>query len=192
VLIGPDNGLLLPAAERLGGAVRAYELRNPAHRLPAVSASFHGRDIFSPAAAHVAAGVDVTDLGPELAPASLCSLDLPAPTVGDGMLTAAVLYADRYGSLILGAEKHHLDEALGPTPYGTPLEITWTTPGDEPHTLILPFEETFGKVPRGEALLWVDSSEWLGLAVNQGSAADRFGLADGAVLTVRRAPDQEG
>ncbi|MGH2407490.1 MAG: SAM hydrolase/SAM-dependent halogenase family protein, partial [Candidatus Limnocylindrales bacterium] len=74
VLIGPDNGLLLPAAERLGGVVTAHVLENPAYRLPVVTTSFHGRDVFAPAAAHVVLGVPLAELGPAYDVAQLVHL----------------------------------------------------------------------------------------------------------------------
>ncbi|MFI6520228.1 S-adenosyl-l-methionine hydroxide adenosyltransferase family protein [Spirillospora sp. NPDC050679] len=182
VLIGPDNGLLVPAAEALGGVRRAHLLENPAYRLPAVSTSFHGRDIFSPAAAHVAGGVDLADLGPAAEP---MALDLPAAEVGDGLLTATVLYADQFGSLILSADRADLTAALGEVPYGTVLELTWTAADGAERTARVPFAETFGKVAPGEPLVWVDSSGRLGFAINQGAANARFGLVATGTLTIR-------
>ncbi|WP_433467958.1 SAM hydrolase/SAM-dependent halogenase family protein [Spirillospora sp. CA-128828] len=180
VLVGPDNGLLVPAAERLGGAVRAHALENPAYRLPEVSASFHGRDVFSPAAAHVVNGVDVADLGARVDPVPL---DVPPPAVRDGELTVPVLYTDRFGSLILGAEREDLTAAFGELPPGTPLDVAWTVP--VPGAERVTFEETFGAVSPGVPLLWIDSSGWLGLAVNQGSAAEILGLAGVRTVTLR-------
>ena len=182
VLVGPDNGLLVPAAEKLGGVVRAHALENPAYRLPEVSASFHGRDIFSPAAAHVANGVDVADLG---APVELLPLDLPSPVIGEGELTVPVLYTDRFGSLVLGAGPGDLAAAFGAIAPGTPLDVAWTVPAAG--SARITFEETFGAVALGEPLLWVDSSGWLGLAVNQGSAADALRLTGVRTLTLRAA-----
>ncbi|MQY03111.1 SAM hydrolase/SAM-dependent halogenase family protein [Actinomadura macrotermitis] len=179
VLIGPDNGLLVPVAEELGGVVAAHRLENPAYRLPAVSNSFHGRDIFSPAAAHALNGVDIAEFGPAT---GLLPLDLPAAAVAAGTLTAPVLYTDQFGSLILAAGPDDLAAALGDPPYGTALEVSW-----DGGSARVPFAETFGKVAEGEPLVWVDSSGRLGLAVNQGSAAARFGLSDAAVLTLRTA-----
>ncbi len=140
VLVGPDNGLLLPAAGKLGGVVRAHALENPAYRLPEVSTSFHGRDIFSPAAAHIANGVDVADLG---APVEPLALDVPPPMIADGTLTVPVLYTDRFGSLVLGAERDDLAAAFGDLAPGTRLDVTWET-----GTARLSFEETFGSVAR--------------------------------------------
>lgn len=180
VLVGPDNGLLVPAAGTLGGVVRAHALENPAYRLPDVSASFHGRDIFSPAAAHIAIGVDVAELGAAVEP---LPLDVPAPVAGDGELIAPVLYTDRFGSAILGAERADLAAAVGALEPGTPLDVRWSTPGSARVT----FEETFGGVDPGSPLVWVDSSGWLGLAVNRGSAVDVLGLAGVESLTLRAA-----
>ncbi|TDD73586.1 SAM hydrolase/SAM-dependent halogenase family protein [Actinomadura rubrisoli] len=199
VLVGPDNGLLVPAAGELGGAVRARCLEDPAYRLPSVSTTFHGRDVFSPAAAHLALGVDMARLGPAVAPADLLPLDVPAPVVRDGALTAAVLYADRFGSLILHADEDDLVGALGPLAYGTPLELSGVADsGTDGGATVgsgtgsganvgVTFEETFGSVDAGEPLMWIDSSGQLGLAVNQGSAAERFGLGSGSTVTVRTA-----
>ncbi|RFU37915.1 hypothetical protein DZF91_30425 [Actinomadura logoneensis] len=181
VLVGPDNGLLVPAAEALGGVTAAHYLENPAYRQPSISTTFHGRDIFAPAAGHLLAGVPITDLGP--AADALLPLDLPAPVVADGSLTASVLYTDQFGSLVLGAEPAELTAAFGELPFGTSLELSWD--GGEAR---VPFEETFGKVAVGDPLVWVDSSGRLGIAVNQGSAAARFGLADGMAVTITRAP----
>jgi len=187
VLIGPDNGLLPPAAEALGGAVDAYELADPAYRLPEVSTSFHGRDIFSPAAAHVAGGLAPSALGPRVPPAELHPLPVPPVTRDGDAVTASVLYIDRFGSLILAAGRDDLPATLA---YGTPLEVAWTDRDGAPRTVRAAFAETFGSVAEGEPLIWVDSSGRLGLAVNRGSAAARFGLAPDAVLTIRPAPEE--
>lgn len=180
VLVGPDNGLLVPAAGKLGGVVRAHALENPAYRLPEVSSSFHGRDIFSPAAAHLAAGVDVADLGARAEP---LPLDVPPPVAGDGELTVPVLYTDRFGSLVLGAERADLTAAFGELPPGAPLEVSWGAPA--PGAARVTFEETFGGVPPGDPLLWIDSSGWVGLAVNQGSATGALGLGGVRTVTLR-------
>src|SRR5688500_3193378 len=86
VLIGPDDGLLMMAADKLGGATDSVELTDPAYRLPIVSTSFHGRDIFAPAAAHLANGVPLGRLGPAIDPSALVRLPMPEPTVAQGEL----------------------------------------------------------------------------------------------------------
>src|SRR5690348_6124886 len=85
--VGPDNGLLIPAAERAGIA-EAHELANPAYALETISRTFHGRDLFAPAAAHLALGVPVSDLGPPIDPELLVRLDLPQPRFGEGVVEA--------------------------------------------------------------------------------------------------------
>ncbi|WP_433463413.1 SAM hydrolase/SAM-dependent halogenase family protein [Spirillospora sp. CA-128828] len=185
VLVGPDNGLLVPAAEMLGGIVGAHALENPAYRLPGVSTSFHGRDVFSPAAAHVAAGVDVADLGAAVDP---LPLNVPAAVAEDDELTVPVLYTDRFGSQVLGAERGDLAAAFGALEPGTPLDVEWNGADGASRTVRVPFQLTFGSVAVGEPLLWIDSSGWLGLGVNQGRAADVLGLAGARSLTLRAVP----
>src|ERR687898_2055175 len=82
-LVGPDNGLLIPAAERLGGIAAAHELTNAAYALTPVSATFHGRDVFSPAAAHLALGLPLAELGPAVEPSSLTRIEVPKPDISD-------------------------------------------------------------------------------------------------------------
>ena len=90
VYVGPDNGLLLPAASRTG-IDAAHELANPEYALDSISRTFHGRDLFSPAAAHLAMGVPLADLGPPVDPEGLVRLDLPEHVVEDGAITATLL-----------------------------------------------------------------------------------------------------
>src|SRR6478672_8640206 len=98
--VGPDNGLLVPAAET-NGLESANELANSAYALESVSRTFHGRDLFAPAAAHLALGVDPAELGPPLGLDALVRLDLPVPEVGVDAVRAAVLYVDRFGNMQL-------------------------------------------------------------------------------------------
>jgi len=181
LLIGPDNGLLRPAADRLDGLRAAYLLENPDYRLSEVSTTFHGRDIFAPAAGHLASGVPVTALGPPVDPGSLRDCDIPNPLVGEGVLTISVLYVDEFGSAILSGEERHLRAAFGPIDYGTGLALTWD---GGLNRVPLTYQKTFGSVPVGEPLLFRDSSGWLGVAVNQGSAAEQFGIGTAAMVTL--------
>ena len=97
--VGPDNGLLVPAAERCGGIVEAHELASPAYALASVSRTFHGRDLFAPAAAHLALGVPIEQLGPPVDPESLIRLDVPEPEVAGDRIEATVLDVDRFGNV---------------------------------------------------------------------------------------------
>lgn len=185
VLIGPDNGLLPPAAAQLGGARAGYLLESPDHRLPEVSATFHGRDIFAPAAGHLARGAPVTALGPAIDLGSLRACEVPAPRFTDGALALSVLYVDEFGSVILSGEERHLRQAFGPIGYGTVLSLSWVTPDHEQVRVAAPYQETYGSVPPGQPLVFRDSSGWLGFAVNQGSAADQYRIGMAATVTMR-------
>jgi S-adenosylmethionine hydrolase len=190
-LVGPDNGLLIPAAARLGGVVRAHQLANPQYRLPVVSTSFHGRDLFAPAAAHLALGVPLESIGPPLMPQDLVTLGWPDPLVEDGSLTAEIIYQDTFGNLKFGALASDLHEALGQARPGDQLELRTTT-RTRSRVFDAVWVETFGRVPAGDPLLYEDSFGRLCLAINQGSAAQRLRLAPGTGLAIRRPARQVG
>ena len=107
--VGPDNGVLVVAADSLGGVERAVEIANTSYMLDAISRTFHGRDIFSPASAHLASGVALEELGPALDPGSLVRLELPAPEVGSARIRATALYVDRFGNIQLNLTSQELE-----------------------------------------------------------------------------------
>jgi hypothetical protein len=183
VLIGPDNGLLVSAAERLGGVGEVRELANPAYRLPVVTSTFHGRDIFAPAAGHLAAGAAFETLGPAIDPATLVGSPLPvaSPIEGGGLATE-VIYEDTFGNLKLSALVDDVRAVLGDPTGGTFELLT----GDG-RTLHLGWGRTFGELAPGEPLLYEDSYGRACIAVNQGSAVSALGLRDGTRLELRRA-----
>ena len=183
VLIGPDNGLLPSGAERLGGIDEVRELANPDCRLPVVTSSFHGRDIFAPAAAHLAAGVPFTELGPRLDAATLVPSPLPAPIrLAGGGLRTEIVYVDTFGNVKLSALAEDLRTAVAAAPMGR-LEIAI----DNGRRVSLPWAATFGEIARGEPLLYEDSYGRLCIAVNQGNAAEQLGLTDGMTIDIRSA-----
>src|SRR3954465_11986687 len=98
LLVGPDNGLLIPAAERFGGAVEAVEISRSPWRLEPVSATFHGRDVFAPVAARLAAGEALADAGDPLDPSELVALQLPSARLEQDVLIVHALAADRFGN----------------------------------------------------------------------------------------------
>src|SRR5205823_15129321 len=100
-LVGPDNGLLSRALDRLGGALDAVELSRSAFRLEPVSATFHGRDLFAPVAAHLSTGAELATTGDPLDPAELVALTLPEPSVDGDAALAHVLMVDRFGNASL-------------------------------------------------------------------------------------------
>ncbi len=186
-LVGPDNGILLPTAARLGGIVRVHQLESPQYRLPVISSSFHGRDIFAPAAAHLAMGVPLEFLGPAIDPRSLRILDWPEPEVHPGVLRASIIYLDSFGNAKLSALGSHLFGALGSPEMGQPLYVR-IIDQDGPMDLEVAWVETFGAVPPGQPLLFQDSYGRLSLAVNQGSAVHDLGIREDAEVIVTRGP----
>jgi S-adenosylmethionine hydrolase len=179
VLVGPDNGLLVWAAEALGGVERVHELQNPAYRLEPVSRTFHGRDVFAPAAAHLAAGVEPGELGPALDPGRLVRLERAAARVDGGRMRASVVAVDHFGNLALDLRRHDLEGA------GVAVGDTVAVrAGGRAHRATV--AETFASVAAGELLLHEDSFGWLALAVNQGRAADRLGAGPGDRVEIAR------
>jgi len=177
-LIGPDNGLLVPAAHALGGIVAARALENRALWLPSVSRTFHGRDIFSPVAAHLAGGTPFDEVGPELDAASVTKLELPIATPRDGGLDTSVLLIDAFGNCRLAGETSDLVTAFGEMEHGRQFDLVLPARGAHAGARIrVPWVATFGEVPIGSPLLFEDA-DYAGpaLAINLGSAADVLGL----------------
>lgn len=172
LLVGPDNGLLLPAARELGGVTAAWQITNRDLWLTSVSSTFHGRDLFSPVAAHLAAGVDPDAVGPPIEVVSLVDLQLPEARARDGGLDTSVLLADRYGNVRLAGLPADLTAIAGPLTAGRPFVVSI---GER--RLAIPWHAAFGEVEIGAPLLYEDADyRGLGLAVNQASALERFGL----------------
>jgi S-adenosylmethionine hydrolase len=173
LLVGPDNGLLALAATRFGGVVEAVEIARSPLRLEPVSASFHGRDVFAPVAAHLAAGTALlAEAGEPLDPAELVQLVLPRARRSERGLVAHALHADRYGNVVLDAG--HDDLA------GSGLRLGRAVTVNGRRAL---FGTTFADVPAGELLLYEDGYRVLALAVNRGSALAQLHLrADDEIL----------
>lgn len=178
VLIGPDNGLLIPAGEALGGIVEARVLQNRDLMLPVVSSSFHGRDIFAPMAGHLAAGVPFERVGPSVPVETLVRLPIVRPTIRDGLFESVIVHVLIFGNVTLAGVPGDLEAAIGPLTPGRPLVVEFPAYGGAPtveeRTI---WERTFGRVPVGASLLMADSEGNLELADNQGDVATRLGLA---------------
>jgi S-adenosylmethionine hydrolase len=170
LLVGPDNGLLDRAAEVLGGVQEAHELANPDYALDSVSRTFHGRDLFSPAAAHLALGVGLADLGPPVDPQALVRLDVPTPEVGQNRIRAVVLYVDHFGNMQLNLERHHLETA-GVVP-GVKVELELAL-----DRYFAVAARTFADARPGDIILYEDSYSNIAIAISGGSAAELFGAA---------------
>jgi S-adenosyl-L-methionine hydrolase (adenosine-forming) len=177
IYVGPDNGLLIPAAEKLGGITDAHELANPEYALESVSRTFHGRDLFSPAAAHLALGVPLSELGPPLDPDALARLDIPQPDVGTTRIHSTVLSIDRFGNIGLNLDRSHLDEA-GVVP-GTRVELM---AGPERYYAVA--ARTFADARPGDIILYEDAYRNISIAINGGNAAQMFGIKEGQDIRI--------
>ncbi len=181
VLVGPDNGLLPPAAEVLGGAAEARVLSNPDYWLPFTTDTFHGRDIFAPVAAHLAAGdASFELLGRPLALEELARLPVPRAVVLDRALETAVTYVDSFGNARLAGGRDDLVAAIGSLEGEPRVEVALTgADGAAARQETTHFRQTFGRAPLGSSLVYVDSSGGLALADNQGNLGARLGLGVG-------------
>jgi S-adenosylmethionine hydrolase len=174
--VGPDNGLLLPAAER-AGVDAAHEILNPEYALESVSRTFHGRDIFAPAAAHLAKGVPLDDLGPPIDPTALVQLELPTATLGRHRIDATVLYVDAFGNIQLNLTREHLDR-VGVEP-GARVELELN--GRRYYAVTA---RTFSDARQGDLILYEDSYRNIAVAMNRGDAADMLSARPGQQLRI--------
>jgi S-adenosyl-L-methionine hydrolase (adenosine-forming) len=176
LLVGPDNGLLWPAAQAGGGPLQAVDIGRSPFRLEPVSATFHGRDIFAPVAARLAGGADLVQAGEECDPDGLVALELPRPRTDNGTLVAHVLYVDRFGNLQLDAG----DDDIAGVELGQRVSLqvgsrTWDCRR----------VSTFADVAVDELLVYEDSYRRLAIAVRDGSAAERLALAADGEVRIR-------
>ena len=174
LLVGPDNGVLSLAWERLGGAALAVDVSRSPHRLEPVSATFHGRDVFAPVAAHLASGADLREAGQPLALEELTTLELPRARVEGGDLVAHALLVDRFGNVALDVEHEQLPQTG--LRLGQPVEVEIA--GER---YLATFAQTFADVRAGEVIVYEDSYRTLAIAINRGDAAG----------TLQAAPDTE-
>ena len=184
VLVGPDNGLLAPAVAMCGGATAAVELDNPEYHLAAPGPTFAGRDIFAPVAAHLCAGVPLTELGTPVDPATLLPGVLPVARLEEGDLVAEVLWVDRYGNAQLNVDPTELDDLAGEA---EPVELAF---GDT--TRVAARADAYGSVPVGSVGLVVDSYGLVSVVVDRGSAAGELGLGPGIEVRLRPITDEGG
>jgi S-adenosyl-L-methionine hydrolase (adenosine-forming) len=177
VFVGPDNGVLSWAVRQAGGATRAVSLTNTALWLDSVTPTFHGRDIFMPAAAHLATGTPLAEAGDELDAASLVALPGPVSRVRDGEAETEVVTVDRFGNVQLSLTG--ADAAQAGATGGSAVTLRW----DE-QRITVPFLSTFGDVGPGELVCYEDSAGFTSVAVNGGSAAQRLALRPGTLVTL--------
>lgn len=188
VLVGPDNGLLAPAVAMAGGAERAVELTNTLHHLPAPGATFAGRDVFAPAAAHLCNGGELTDLGDEVDTDVLLPGVVALPQSDDSRVIAQVLWVDRFGNAQLNVGPDDL-----PATFGDRITVRSTSPSDPEggRSRSAVRSSTFADIDPGGLGLLMDSSGLLAIVMDQRSAAEELELAAGDQVTLLRA-DESG
>lgn len=174
--VGPDNGLLLPAAGRAGIAA-VHELANPAYALETISRTFHARDLFAPAAAHLARGVPLAELGPFLDPEGLVTLDIPSPDLRDGAAVATVLYVDGFGNIALNLTREDV-ERIGLVS-GTRVELELA--GQRYYAVMA---RTFADARPGDVILYEDSYANMSVAISRGSAGRMLHASPGQRIRV--------
>jgi S-adenosyl-L-methionine hydrolase (adenosine-forming) len=180
ILVGPDNGLLSWAIGALGGAQQAVQLTNGELWLHPVSATFHGRDIFMPVAAHLAAGGPLTEAGDEISAADLVELPAPTSRVQDGEAEGEVMSVDRFGNVQLSIPAAEVG-LLG-IGIGSPVVVRCGR-----RQLTVPYLDTFAAGAPGEIVAFTDSAGLISLAINAGDAAQQLGLPPGAHVRLSQA-----
>jgi S-adenosylmethionine hydrolase len=180
VFVGPDNGLLSWAVAALGGAARAFNLTNRELWREKVTATFHGRDIFMPVAAHLATDAELAAAGAEIPVTDLVALPAPERLIRDSVASGEVLTVDRFGNVQLTITASDAAE-IGVKSGGAVLI------GCGHRQLLVPYRDTFGAVALGELVAYPDSAGLVSIAVNGGDAAGRLGLPPGARVTVAAA-----
>ena len=174
----PDNGLLTLIQDR-DHIVEAREIVNPVWMIgPGISSTFHGRDIFSPAGAHLARGDDFVDAGPSVDVTTLVRLDLKNATVDEKGLHGQVIGTDGpFGNLVLNVPA----EAFAQLGYKLGDQVPVTLDGN---IYMIPFVKTFSDVPVGKELFYIDSRGRLSLAIDQGNFSTTHKVGEGAELTI--------
>jgi S-adenosylmethionine hydrolase len=180
MLVGPDNGLLWPAIDQLGGAVEAVDVSLSRFRLEPISATFHGRDVFAPVAAHLARGASLDDAGEPVDADSLFRLEAPEPVIEADRVLAHVLSLDGFGNATLDVSDRHLPE----TGLRLGRKLTIEAGGAIRDAV---FTLTFADVPDGELILYENSYGSLAVALNRGDAAADLGLDPGTQVILRPA-----
>jgi len=180
ILVGPDNGLLSWAVAALGGGKEAVQLTNGELWLHPVSATFHGRDIFMPVAAHLAAGLELAAAGDDVAVDELIALPAPTSRLHDGAAEGEVMSIDRFGNVQLSipaADAGRLGVGIG--------SAVIVRCGRRQFTV--PYLDTFAAGAPGEIVAFTDSAGLISLAINAGDAAQQLGLPPGAHVRISQA-----
>ncbi|MCX4564577.1 SAM-dependent chlorinase/fluorinase [Streptomyces phaeochromogenes] len=172
-LIGPDNGVLLPAARMLGGIIDVHEIINSEYMREPVSATFHGRDIFAPVAAHLANGVQISQFGPDVDPVTLIRAPYGEAHRRANSLEGKIIQINGYGSINLNVTHSQWEE------FGVREGCEITVQLTEAHLLKIPVARTYGDVPEGRAVIIKDDYGRVEIAKNLGSFANQYPVSIG-------------
>jgi len=178
LLVGPDNGLLSLAWEVAGGVDQVVDVSRSPHRLEPASATFHGRDVFAPVSAHLAAGAELVEAGEQLEADALELMELPRPWAEDGALVAHTLTVDRFGNAALNVT--HADLTATNLTLGSTVEMEVGGQG-----YLATYAATFADVAPGELMVYEDAYRTLAVAINRGDAANTLGLASDTEVRLR-------
>ncbi len=186
VLVGPDNGLLAPAVSMAGGSGRAVQLTNADYQLHAIGATFAGRDVFAPAAAHLCNGVDLMELGEPVDADLLLPGVIPLPQADDAKVIAQVLWVDQFGNAQLNVGPDDLAST-----FGERISVRISSPTDPSGGITRSAlrAQSFAALAGGAVGLVLDSSGMLALAMDQRSAAEELGLDAGDQVTLTPSDD---
>lgn len=170
--VGPDNGLLIPAARRIGaGLMEVYEITNRALMLTGISNTFHGRDVFAPVGARLSKGFPIEKVGPKIS--DFTDLDFGNFGIDGKVIFGEVLFIDSFGNVITNIPGELVLELCA---FGAELEVNGR---------LLPFVQTYGLARPGEPLALIGSHGFLEFAVNRGDAALELGLKNGVQVEIK-------
>jgi S-adenosyl-L-methionine hydrolase (adenosine-forming) len=186
IVLGPDNGLLGPAVALTGGAGRAVVLTNDEYHLASPGATFAGRDVFAPVAAHLCNGADLADLGESIDPVLLLPSVIPLPRIEESSIVCEALWIDRFGNVQLNVGPDDLSGAWGPD-WGDRVRVRF---GDHVRSMVV--VPSFGAIPPGAPGLVVDSYGMLAIALDRFSAATELDLGPTDQVVLELAPDDTG
>lgn len=169
--VGPDNGLLIPAARRLE-EMEIYEITNPELMLESrISATFHGRDIFAPVGAHLSKGTPIETVGSRIS--DFVNLDFGNFGIDGPFIVGEVIFVDSFGNVITNIPE---DIVLKFSTFGSQVEVNGRR---------VSFVQTYGLVGKEEPLSLIGSHGFLEIAVNKGNAALQFGLKSGDQVIIK-------
>tara|TARA_Y100000310_G_scaffold345733_1_gene468993 strand:+ start:5171 stop:5980 length:810 start_codon:yes stop_codon:yes gene_type:complete len=177
VLVGPDNGVLIPATRILGGCDKVVALENPKYQKLPVSPIFHGRDVFTPAAAHLSTGVKIEELGEELKFEDLVKAPYEDAIIADDQIQSEVIHINKFGSI-------HLNISYALWDQFNPNEKIILEFNEK--TIECPVVSTFGEVDKGKHLIMKDDYGRIEAAINLGSFSEKFKIKQGDKCVVKK------